>query len=1151
MIPDDTTTDHTTPKDSTPVLQQHRLIRIQLVNWGTFDGYHDLPVPRRGLLLTGDSGTGKSTLLDAMATLLVPPKWSSFNAAANQSGSGDRSRSIATYVRGAYGRTTDDATGQVTISHLRSRDAVWSAVALTYEHTDGRVTTLAQLFHLARHRHLPAEVSRLYLLAPENVDLLDVRPYAENGLAPQRIKADHSDWYHSSKYSSFGSRLQRRLGLGSDQALRLLHKTQSAKNLNNLNQLLRDFMLDEPSTFAYAAAAVDQFVELSQAHAAVVDARRQVECLEPLRQHVATHTESNTALAKLQQQSRHLDAHLLGVRTRLLTRDLETWVARASATAAESMRALEKARLAQVERDACAAAVVGIAGDLPALEQVAGARAERVDSVRRERDRIAGNAHRARLTLPDTAAGFAQWQEELRRTAGELDVAGAWQDLSAAVTRRSGLDDRERNLVRELASLEQQRSNLGAQLLEVRSQLCESLDVAPQRLRFAGELIDVVDEYADWQGAIERVLRPLAQTLLVPDDLYRALAAHVDAKWLRTRLVYARLVSLPPVDRPEPSEESLLHRIRVADGEQRQWLQQRLSEGFDYDCVGTVAELAMCTRGVTAAGQVKHGSSRHEKDDRSRIDDRTRWILGSSTVAKKSALEAALTEVRAALRQANAEFDRAQAARDELRDRRGLINELCRVTWAQIDTDSAEEALAQAQRAVAERLSTSSELVRATAALELADARLTEAQDVTRRCHTDHSDAQKRVTDGKRELARCTARLAEAEVVPEQVAASLDQDWEISEDSIDALDTTAARVTRGISERQLVEQGRRDRATGRSERVMQAYKNDWPERSADLAAEMAYAEEFLRRLDELEADGLPRFEERFFAMLQSQSRNNVGQLAHQLRAARREIRARIDPINESLARSPYAPGRFLQIKVGDRILPVVSDFLTALSRITSDSLADLAGAPEDAEGRRAAEERFDAMKTLLDRLASHDPADLAWRRQVLDTRQHVEFVARVVDPGGRETDVFTDSGGLSGGERQKLVTFCLVAALRYQLAREGALWPEYALVVLDEAFDKTDPTFTRAGLAVFREFGFQLLLATPMKMLQTLEDHVGGAAVVSMDADHRSRLSVLRFDADDAPRGTTTSDRNGADHTPAAEKRPNVVADPATMETLF
>lgn len=32
-------------------------------------------------------------------------------------------------------------------------------------------------------------------------------------------------------------------------ALRLLHKTQSAKNLGDLNTFLRDFMLDKPETF--------------------------------------------------------------------------------------------------------------------------------------------------------------------------------------------------------------------------------------------------------------------------------------------------------------------------------------------------------------------------------------------------------------------------------------------------------------------------------------------------------------------------------------------------------------------------------------------------------------------------------------------------------------------------------------------------------------------------------------------------------------------------------------------------------------------------------------------------------------------------------------------------------------------------------------
>ena len=29
---------------------QHRLARVQLFNWGTYDGYHDLPVARRGFL---------------------------------------------------------------------------------------------------------------------------------------------------------------------------------------------------------------------------------------------------------------------------------------------------------------------------------------------------------------------------------------------------------------------------------------------------------------------------------------------------------------------------------------------------------------------------------------------------------------------------------------------------------------------------------------------------------------------------------------------------------------------------------------------------------------------------------------------------------------------------------------------------------------------------------------------------------------------------------------------------------------------------------------------------------------------------------------------------------------------------------------------
>ena len=68
---------------------QLRLSRIQVCNWGTLDGYHDVEVPRKGFLITGGSGSGKSTLIDAVSAVLVPPAHLRFNAAAQEEASAD------------------------------------------------------------------------------------------------------------------------------------------------------------------------------------------------------------------------------------------------------------------------------------------------------------------------------------------------------------------------------------------------------------------------------------------------------------------------------------------------------------------------------------------------------------------------------------------------------------------------------------------------------------------------------------------------------------------------------------------------------------------------------------------------------------------------------------------------------------------------------------------------------------------------------------------------------------------------------------------------------------------------------------------------------------------------------------------------------
>jgi uncharacterized protein YPO0396 len=63
-------------------LGQFRLTRLQVVNWGTFCGYKDLRIDERGVLFTGPSGSGKSSLLDGHSVALLPTRDQRFNASA-------------------------------------------------------------------------------------------------------------------------------------------------------------------------------------------------------------------------------------------------------------------------------------------------------------------------------------------------------------------------------------------------------------------------------------------------------------------------------------------------------------------------------------------------------------------------------------------------------------------------------------------------------------------------------------------------------------------------------------------------------------------------------------------------------------------------------------------------------------------------------------------------------------------------------------------------------------------------------------------------------------------------------------------------------------------------------------------------------------
>ena len=129
---------------SPDTLAGFRLMRLEVFNWGTFDKRVWVFRPDgKNALLTGDIGSGKSTLVDAVTTLLVPAQRIAYNKAA---GADAKERTLRSYVLGYYKSERVEASGSA--KPVALRDTRSYSVILGVFHNAGfdKTVTLAQVF---------------------------------------------------------------------------------------------------------------------------------------------------------------------------------------------------------------------------------------------------------------------------------------------------------------------------------------------------------------------------------------------------------------------------------------------------------------------------------------------------------------------------------------------------------------------------------------------------------------------------------------------------------------------------------------------------------------------------------------------------------------------------------------------------------------------------------------------------------------------------------------------------------------------------------------------------------------------------------------------------------------------------------------------
>ena len=140
-------TDHNSLDDASWCLPGFRLDRLELLNWGTFHGEGQVFAPKgEWSLLVGDNGSGKSTAIDALRTLLVPPRLLNYNDASGDGRkSSGRDRTRRSYIRGAWASSSTIDSTSPTTQYLREPGTLSAVSAVFADSFRSESVTVAQV----------------------------------------------------------------------------------------------------------------------------------------------------------------------------------------------------------------------------------------------------------------------------------------------------------------------------------------------------------------------------------------------------------------------------------------------------------------------------------------------------------------------------------------------------------------------------------------------------------------------------------------------------------------------------------------------------------------------------------------------------------------------------------------------------------------------------------------------------------------------------------------------------------------------------------------------------------------------------------------------------------------------------------------------
>ena len=1103
------------PQNSTG--QQWTAKSMQLINWGGYHGYHQVPFHPDGTLISGGSGTGKSTLLDAYIALMMPHT-TPFNGASNGATTGRArskdQRNIISYVRGKVDDQRDSATDTLKDSVLRGdRSDTWSAIAMTWVDQAKQVFTALRIFYVPRgaNRNEDCTFRRAVISGP--LDLRVLEQYAVGKFAPG-ILTNTLGLNVLDTDSAFMTKLQSVLGIGAhgdgDKALQLLARIQAGQQISTVDALYKQMVLEEPETFKIADAAIAHFDELTAVRTEMNRAAAQVDLLRPIAGLRATRDEA-LARAELigQLGAGSGSVPVAGYSVFGLWRDRNALELLDQAVAS-NLAAQAKAREAKV---AAAAAASSLEGRLEVVREnqrkSGGDQVEALNAQLRaaEDAQHAAEVERARFDRSLEATGLevtkkSEFDALIRTATREIEEAAGASERRreaeyAAMHTRKTLQDQQEAAKREIGLLRTTKGNIPFELQEARAAFAQAMNVSPQELPFVGELIEIRPEYENWREAIGLALGGFATTMLVDQSRLSELRSAINSIRTARRINFEGVQVGLRID--EPVDRFVLPgRLDYKHTQFTGWLIERLDEQFGFVCVSDVSELGKHRRALTQSGQISQGQRGAHGGQGQRS------VIGFSNEARIKELAAQIEELTLKIAEAEAMVTSVTAAADLQQRRVEAFGRLVEFEWARIDVDGARAVVVEKQTQLSELVAGNDVL----AALKREEQTLKQ----------ELSAQQQAEAFAKASLATLDAELGELsdqqDAAKDAIEAAENEQFEVSaeqetyllelvrnadianwRDSLAAFDAAMNVVRTEIRyelERATTEA---DSAGGGLVRIFERFKETWPNPNLGTDPDASYAD-FKRILDELEQQKLYAITEEWNRNISRLSGQEFTRLNAQMTQALDQIRMRMEPVNDILWSLPFQDDDHrLRISAKATESLDIKSFRRQLRELASDVSGE--------QTLKQRETRYRKIADLLARIRPESPE----RRRLIDVREHVRVEALKVDLAGSEVSVFDHIAGKSGGESQELVAFIVGSALRYQLGDSDAERPRYAPVFLDEAFIKADSRFAGRAVTAWQGLGFQLIIGAPLDKVSALEPHMALLIQTVKSADGHTHLT--------------------------------------------